>query len=247
MVIATNLLSNNGTTMNNIKYKWVLLPLIFFMGNTLEAREYHPHQDIIATAKQLLTESLRDIPDKVITLQPLDRRLAMKKCTQALHAFTPVGTKLIGKTTIGVRCRGDKPWKLFLTATITIYTHVIVANEHISRGQTIQTSNIKRLKKEISYMSRGYFTSMDQVVGKIARYAINMNDVILPTKISRPKLVKRGKEVVIQARAGSIIVKMRGTATADGALGDFIRVKNKRSRRLIQAKVIGDGLVEVTM
>ncbi|WP_121363151.1 flagellar basal body P-ring formation chaperone FlgA, partial [Pseudomonas aeruginosa] len=56
-----------------------------------------------------------------------------------------------------------------------------------------------------------------------------------------------GDQVVILARTATINVKMPGEALSDGAPGQQIRVRNLRSQRIIKARVIEPGTVEVNM
>lgn len=226
---------------------FVTLCAVVFTSFPANAVEYEAHNNIIDTAVALIEKNLLANTDKEIAISQLDSRLRLKKCSKPLDAFFPPGMKLSGRTTVGVRCPDVKPWKLFVTATITIYSDVIVAGEHIMRGSTIQASDIRTAKKEVTAISRGYFTEPNQVIGKVSKFSINKDGIIYPSVISKPKLVKRGKEVIILARSGEIIIKTRGTAISDGTLGELIKVKNKHSHRIVQAKVIEANLVQVEM
>lgn len=230
-----------------LKYTYLLIIAALLVPFTLHAQIYENHQKISAVVKNLIEASMSDISDKDISIQTLDSRLLLPKCNQPLVTFLPIGSKLSGKTTIGVRCTGEKPWKIYVSATISIYAEVIIANKYITRGTTITADHISSTKKEISLISRGYYSKYDQVVGKVAKYNLQKNRIIHGTSITRPKLVKRGMDVDIIAYSGGITVKMRGIAMADGAMGDHVKIKNIRSHRVIQAEVIDNNLVRVKM
>ena len=53
--------------------------------------------------------------------------------------------------------------------------------------------------------------------------------------------------MVISARSGTIQVRMPGEALSNGTLGQQIQVRNLGSRRVIKARVVGQGQVEVAM
>jgi flagellar basal body P-ring formation protein FlgA len=53
--------------------------------------------------------------------------------------------------------------------------------------------------------------------------------------------------VVISARSGAINVRMPGEALSGGILGQQISVRNLTSQRVIKARVMGPGQVEVEM
>ena len=225
----------------------ISLSLLAPTAGFTQERDFESHGDIIAAAKDLIEHALSSDVEAEINIAPLDIRLNLNKCDQALDAFIPAGSDLIGRTTVGVRCTGRKPWKIFVAASISIYSDVVVAVDYITRGTNIQADQVKTVKKETSLISRGYYSTPDQVVGKVAKYIINKDGIIYPSSVAKPKLVMRGKEVVILARSGEIVVKMRGKAISDGSLGDLVQIRNSRSHRIVQGEVIDSNLVQVTM
>ena len=60
-------------------------------------------------------------------------------------------------------------------------------------------------------------------------------------------MVRKGDHVVITARSGSLSVRMPGEALSKGGLSEQIRVRNLNSKRVVKARVIGPGQVEVAM
>jgi len=228
----------------------LIATLIFLLALTphqVFSDSFQSHNEIISVIKELIETSLHEHAEKDITIKPLDNRLLLKKCGQKLVAFIPEGTKLIGNSTIGVRCNGKKPWKLFVSVNISLFSDVVVAAENITRGDQILRHQVKTEKQEISSLSRGYFETIDKVVGKIAKFPIYKNNTIFPSSVTNEKLVKRGSKVIILARYGQITVRMHGKAIADGALGETIKIKNIRSQKIIYGRVIDNNYVEVTM
>ena len=221
---------------------FVMVSLIPVMAH---AQSYESHDQIIAAVTDLINQNLDDHTDRQIIVTPLDRRLHMAKCTEALSAFINPGTKLIGKTTIGVRCAGDKPWKIYVTATVNLFKEVVIVNEPIIRGTTLSDAQIRLEKRNIASLTRGYYTVREQVIGKIAKYTLNPENIVAPSTLAMPKLVQRGKNVIIIAHTNDFTVKMSGKAMTDGHLGELIKVKNQRSQRIIQAKVIDINRVSV--
>ena len=47
--------------------------------------------------------------------------------------------------------------------------------------------------------------------------------------------------------SGTVNVRMPGEALTDGAPGEQINVRNLRSQRVVRARVVGPGQVEVSM
>ena len=59
--------------------------------------------------------------------------------------------------------------------------------------------------------------------------------------------MRKGDQVVINARSGTLTVRMPGEALSDGGLSEQVRVKNLNSKRVIKARITGPGQVEVAL
>lgn len=212
-----------------------------------QAQDFEPHTIIISTVTDYINQTLSGVKDKKIIISPLNQNLKLIRCTEPLTSFLPPGVKLSGRTTIGVRCGGHKPWKIYVTANISIFDDVVIADEYILRGSQVSASQIRTEKRNVSTLNRGYFSRPADVIGKIARIPISKEQVVTLHSLAAPKLVQRGKNVTILAKSANVTVKMNGNALSDGHLGERIKVRNLRSRRIVEAEVIDDNLVQVSM
>jgi len=211
------------------------------------AQDFESHENIIATVSNYLNDALKGVADKKININPLNKNLNLTKCTQPLESFVTPGVKLSGRTTVGVRCNGHKPWKIYITTDISIFDDVVIADEYILRGSRVSSTQLRTEKRNVSTLNRGYFNRLEDVAGKIARTPISKEQVITIPSLASPKLVQRGKNVTILAKSDTVTVKMNGHAMSDGRLGELIKVKNLRSQRIIEAEVIDNNLVRVSM
>ena len=184
-----------------------------------------------------LQEETKNVPDSEITIRPLDKRLRLSKCTSALDIFWPLGKKKFGSTTVGIRCTGDKPWKIYIGAYIHIYKEVWVTNTAIQRGQIISRENIAMERRDVTKMTRGYVLANLPIIGKRLKRNIQAFQVLTDNLLESQKLIKRGDRITIVSKSGNIMVQANGVALGDGSKGDRIRVKNLSSKREIEAYV----------
>jgi len=83
--------------------------------------------------------------------------------------------------------------------------------------------------------------------GLIARRALPANTVIRPDMVGPAKsavVVERNKTVIIQIERPGLLVTALGKAMQKGQAGEYIKVRNLDSQRIILAKVNEDGTVE---
>jgi flagella basal body P-ring formation protein FlgA len=233
---------------NNTSMIILLLALLFGCSSaSATGQDFEAHENILATVSDYINEALKGSADKEVVIAPLNRNLRLIKCSQPLQAFITPGIALSGRSTVGVRCDGHKPWKIYVNVMINIFDKVVIADDYILRGSEISPSQLRTEKRNVAMLKRGYFTSPEEVIGKIAKSVIGKENVITPFALTAPKLVHRGKDVTIVAESGDFMVKMNGSALSDGHRGELIKVKNLRSQRVIQAEVIDDNLVKVMM
>ncbi len=83
--------------------------------------------------------------------------------------------------------------------------------------------------------------------GLIARRQLPPDTVIGPTMVSRAKsavLIRRNETVVIRVERPGLVVTAMGKTLEEGRAGEYIKIRNLDSQRIILAKVNEDATVE---
>ena len=182
-----------------------------------------------------------------IEVSQLDPRLRMPGCDQQLAATLESPAQPLGRVTVKIRCEGTGPWTVFVPAQVKLLRDVVTVTRPLRRDTVISEGDVALREKDVGTLTQGYLTSLDQVVGmKLIRPTV-MDQVISPAHLEQPAIVRKADHVVITASAGSLAVKMPGEALSDGGMGEQIRVRNMNSKRVVKARVVGPGQVEVAM
>ena len=219
------------------KYYFLLCITVFVCSYNQVFAAVQSHKSIQTAVYAFLQEETKNIPDSEFTVRPLDTRLRLSKCSSPLEIFWPLGKKKFGGTTVGIRCAGDKPWKIYIGAYIHIYKDVWVANTVLQRGQSVSKENIIKERRDVTKMTRGYVPASSSIFGQRLKRNIRALQVLTDNMLEREKLVKRGDRITIVSKSGNIVVQANGVALGDGGKGDRIRVKNISSKREIEAYV----------
>ncbi|MCG8123385.1 MAG: flagellar basal body P-ring formation chaperone FlgA, partial [Candidatus Thiodiazotropha taylori] len=122
---------------------------------------------------------------------------------------------------------------------------VVVVVRDLARGQAITGKDLKIKISDTSHLLRGYFETIDEVVGQTSKRTIRRGQVVTPSMLVVRKTIKRGDQVTIVAGAGGIQVRMQGKAMKQGNPGDLITVMNTKSKKQVEARVVSKGLVMV--
>lgn len=229
----------------------LLIPILLLMtgigGVSQAGPELQSHAAILEAVQQFLSQQaeVRDHKDIQIRLGHLDPRLSLTACSEPLQTSLAPGARSVGKTTVGVRCAAPKPWGLYVPASVDVYQTVFETATNLPRGHVIAASDLRAVKHNLTRLTRGYYADAAELIGKETRRRLLRGNVITPSQVKAPLLVKQGQQVELLAKTDSYAVRMSGKAMMDGARGERIRVKNLSSSRIVEGIVTRSGQVTV--
>jgi len=221
--------------------------IFLFLLSPITYAAYQSHNSIYKIAKTYVSEkvSTQHGNQTTVTVGKLDSRLKLKKCSKRLQAFLPKGSRKVGKTTVGVKCKGSKPWSLHVPVTISVFGDVLVAKRQLKKGSVLTHSDFKVKKYNLSELPHGYIEHITSGAGMKLKRRVMAGAVITPSMLKKPRIVSRGQKVTIVAKIGNMHVRMEGKALAHGAAGERIRVMNIKSRKKLEGVITSKGEVKV--
>ncbi|MGM0676987.1 flagellar basal body P-ring formation chaperone FlgA [Ectothiorhodospira marina] len=218
---------------------------------TTLASEVEPHANILETARDFLTEQARqhhgDALEVRVVPGRLDPRLRLRACGAPLEADLPPGGRMVGNTTVGVRCPGPSPWNLYVPMQVNVSGEVVVLDRSLPRGAVLSSTDIRLERKALDGLHSGYLVDPERANHMVLRRALRGGTVLTPHMVEPQRLVHRGERVTLLSENAAISVRMAGEAMADGAYGDRVRVRNLSSRRVVEGRVLSAGVVGVNM
>ncbi|PKM30252.1 MAG: flagella basal body P-ring formation protein FlgA [Gammaproteobacteria bacterium HGW-Gammaproteobacteria-11] len=229
-----------------------VLPIFFCAGlsanplieQLIGTTEHFLEQEI----QEHLANSGRDARHQ-IQVNRLDPRLRLPLCPeQSLNASLESPAEPVGRVTVRVSCESPTVrWRLFVPAQVSLFQPVLVLTRPLPRHSLISPADIAMLERDVGLLGNAYLTDPQQVVGMRLRRQLGVDTVLAPNVLEQDEVVKRGDKVVISASNPQIDVRMPGEALESGNTGSQIRVRNSRSGRVISARVLGPGQVEVAL
>ncbi len=134
-----------------------------------------------------------------------------------------------------------------LTGRVHKLIQIPVVNRRLSRGDVIRKNDIEWVDTREKMLRRGFIQDENQIIGMAAKRYIAAKSPLTTGHLQRPQLVTKGGLVTISLNSGAMSLKAQGRALETGSLGDIIRVENGRSKKIVQAKIIGAGSVKVDL
>ncbi len=230
--------------MKPLLYQLSVILLLLYSQNSMTA-QFQTISSIQSAVSRYITKEFKDTSEYDYTLYKLDQRLKLPLCSTPLQVFTQTDTLKAGRNSIGVRCLSKKKWIIFTGAQIRSYREVLVLTHPMRRGEIITENDLAYEKRDVSRLHQGYILNPEQIINKQAKRNISAGIAITRHYFTEPKLIKRGEIVNIQAKLPNCHISMAGIAMMDGRKGQYIRVKNIKSKRIIQATVEKPGQVSV--
>ena len=142
---------------------------------------------------------------------------------------------------------GKECGKVKMYGDLHFWGTVILASHFISRHTILSADDLKTDFRDISMLGDNQISKPEQAIGKQLSKSLREGDLIFGRLLKSPPLVKRGDLVTIIAKSGGLQITAPGKVNNAGALGEIVRVKNLMSRRILQARVVDQGVVEVDL
>ena len=237
-----NLLTNQA----RFRKFMLLVMFLFSLPMPVQASEskHHPLHEIYQAVEQFLVADQGE-EGVTIDVSPLDSRLRLKACSVPLLVDYQRSRSRSGRTIVQVRCQGEKPWRIYVTATVRKLQNVVVTLAPILKGERVALENLAYEQRDISRLRHGFFEEKEQLKGKFAKKAIRGDVVLTPQQLFVPNLIDKGDQVSILFQKGDLKVQMKGVALENGHRDGKIRVKNSSSGKIVEGTVIAPGRIKI--
>ena len=235
--------------MNTNGIRYVLAALLLALVGPAIGTDLQDHATIKATAESFIAGVVRSShgAEASVKAGSLDSRLRLGRCDSALEAFQPSGSRALGNTTVGVRCTGSSTWTLYVPVRVSLFGDVVVAARPLTRDRLLTANDLKLARRALAQLHNGYFSTIDQALGKQDGRNIGVDTTLSTSLVKEPLAVRRGQRVNLTALAGGLEVRMTGEAMSDGITGERIKVRNLRSKRVVDGIVKSPTTIQVAM
>lgn len=144
---------------------------------------------------------------------------------------------------VGVASDGSRH---FMSVRVRWLADVMVATQRV-HGRVILSASDVRLEEHVdvtNHQGELYF-AMDDVLGLRVNQALQSGDLITSRNTTRQPLLRRGDQVTMIVHVGSLEVRAVGKVMRNASKGERVDVKNLRSGKVVQAKVLNAQEVQV--
>lgn len=128
---------------------------------------------------------------------------------------------------------------------ITKYADVLVANENLRRSDEELADRCILRRMDVTSLHERPLTSVSELIHKRAKRNLSRGTILTASAVEPIPDVETGRDVSITFVEGPVQITAAGIAMQSGMAGDYIKVKNKQSGKIVMARVVDNALVAI--
>jgi len=196
-------------------------------------------------AEQFLHAQTRGLPGQVsISVNKLDPRLDLAACA-APQAFMPSGSRVWGKTTVGIRCTVPTPWTVYIQAKVSVVADYIVAAAPLAQGQIISASDLATMQGDLTTLPTGIITDATQAIGRTVTLSLQAGSALRQDSLRSQPAVQQGQTVRLVSVGPGFQVSSEGQALTSAGEGQWVQARTQGGQ-MIRGIAKAGGVVEVS-
>lgn len=177
----------------------------------------------------------------------LDSRLRLAPCAARLEAVQQTAINTSGRVTVGVHCVTGNQWTVYVPVTIEVELPVLVLQRSLARDAHVDAGDVQLQTKRVAGSAANFVSETATLQGRHLKRALAAGSTLTLDALAVDVLVRRGQQVTLLARTGSIEIRAQGHALTDGGVSDRIRVQNVNSLKVVEGVVENGGTVRVDL
>ncbi len=136
-------------------------------------------------------------------------------------------------------------FKMPIVFNVRVFENVAIAKRQIERRQRLTKEDIFLGKRETTKIHDLFFSSTDDLRGRVAVRTILPNTIITESIVETPPTIQKGNVVKLFIEANNFSIVTKGLAQETGHTGEVIKVKNLSSKKVIYGKIVDPERVQI--
>lgn len=195
--------------------------------------------------EQFLKTQSVGLPGQVtISVGAVDPRLSLAACV-ALEPFLPNGSRVWGKTTVGVRCSVPSPWTVYVAATVQVTGSYVTTAAPLAQGQVIGPRDLATLRGDLTALPAGIITDPAQAIGRSMTVSLPAGTPLRGDALRSQQVVQQGQVVRLVTGGPGFKVSTEGRALSNAAEGQTAQARTPAGQ-VVSGVAKAGGVIEVS-
>ncbi len=124
------------------------------------------------------------------------------------------------------------------------FAKFVVLTKSLQTGEIIGADDVRLVSRDAN-PGVGYFRDINDVVGRKAKRAININQIIRTRHLELDYAIQKDQSVIIESKIGPVTVVSAGIAVDDAQLGELVKIKNSASGLVVEGVAISEKKIRI--
>ena len=164
---------------------------------------------------------------------------------QRIEPFLPYGTRLWGRSRLGVKCVAGANWMVMLPVMVRVFGQALVAARPIRANGPVAPEDFTTTEVELSAVTGQPVTDPSITVGQMATRPLRAGDMLMSHHLRVKPTISAGDPVRIRVLGEGFTVQASGVALAAGTDGQSLRVRTT-SGKVLMGRLSG-RTVDITL
>ena len=176
----------------------------------------------------------------------LDTRLRLAPC-QRVEPYLPSGTRLWGKTRIGLRCvEGVKPWNVYLPITVKVYGRALTATTGANAGSVLGAADLVDAEVDLAEDYTAAIADPAEAIGRALTQSLKPGQSLRQAHLKPRQWFAAGENVRVVAVGAGFSLESEGQALTNGIEGQAARVRTEGGR-VLTGQPVGERRIELAL
>jgi len=222
------------------RLRWLSGLLLALAGTSVSAG-----LSLSATLEQYLAVQTQGLPGKVTyTIGALDHYARQTPCS-AYEAFLPAGSRLWGRTNVGVRCLSPTVWTVYVPVQVRIAGTYLLTARRLTAGEIVAAGDLVTQEGDLGSLPAGVLNDHSQAIGKTIKNSIAAGQPLRGDVLASPWVIQQGQSVKLVTTGAGFTASNEGKALNNAVEGQVAQVRTA-SGQVISGVARGPGVVEVS-
>lgn len=173
----------------------------------------------------------------------LDQHTQLAACS-AFEPFLPPGSRLWGKTTVGVRCLAPTAWTVYVPVTVRIFGDYLVTARQLAAGQIVTSTDLLTQTGDLGTLPASVVTDPAQALGRTVKNGIAGGQPLRSDLLLAAWAVRQGQSVKLLSTGAGFTVSNEGKALNNASEGQVVQVRTA-SGQVVSGVARSGGIVDV--
>ena len=200
---------------------------------------------IRSTVEQFLRTQAAGLPGEVqVSVGQVDARLALPACSNP-EAFLPQGSRVWGKTSVGVRCTVPSPWTVYVPAQVKVIAEYLASAAPLAQGQLVGPNDVVKIKGDLTALPAGVLTESQQAIGRTVAMSIGLGSPLRQDSLKLQQAIVQGQAVRVVSTGAGFSVATEARALNNAAAGQMAQARTPGGQ-VVSGIARAGGIVDVT-